>query len=84
MNLFSTFFLGGFECSSHRRPDGTRLDLIEMTKHERWAREDYQRLAQIGIRGARDGLRWHLIERVPGSYDFSTVMPLILCSSSKT
>jgi hypothetical protein len=74
---FPSFFMGGFECSTHRRPDGRRLDLIASTRHDTMAEEDYAALARHGIRGARDGARWHLIERVPGRYDWSPVLPLI-------
>ena len=69
-----TYILGGFECSTHRRFDGKRLDLIAATGHDRYARQDYMRLAEFGIGGARDGLRWHLIEGIPGTYDFSSVV----------
>ncbi len=72
-----SFILGGFECSTHRRYDGKRLDLIASTSHDRLAREDYMRLAEFGIGGARDGLRWHLIETAPGRYDFSSVVDQI-------
>lgn len=65
--------MGGFECSTHRRSDGRRLDLIEATCHERFAVEDYRRLADLGMTTARDGLRWHLIETAPGKFDFSSV-----------
>jgi len=69
--LFKSFFMGGFECSTHRRRCGRRLDLIESTRHEEFAEEDYERLVKIGMRTARDGVRWHLIEREPFVYDFS-------------
>ncbi|WP_194152326.1 beta-glucosidase [Muricoccus nepalensis] len=72
-----SFFMGGFECSTHRRKDGKRLDLIASTRHDLLAQQDYEALAAHGIRGARDGARWHLIERVPGQYDWSPVLPLI-------
>ena len=75
--LFESFFLGGFECSTHRLATGKRLDEIAATQHDRFAREDYLRLPQIGIRTAREGLRWHLIERSPGVYDFSSVLPML-------
>lgn len=65
--------MGGFECSSHRRRDGCRLDMIEATQHDKFARNDYAKLAEFGMRTARDGLRWHLIEDSPGKYDFSSV-----------
>ena len=72
-----SFFMGGFECSTHRRDDGKRLDLIASTRHDLMAERDYEALAEHGIRGARDGARWHLIERIPGHYDWSPVLPLI-------
>jgi beta-glucosidase/6-phospho-beta-glucosidase/beta-galactosidase len=33
---------------------------------------DYRQLKGLGLRTARDGLRWHLIERTPGRYDWSS------------
>jgi hypothetical protein len=74
---FQSFFLGGFECSSHRRRDGRRLDLLAATKHNRFVVEDYQVLARHGIASVRDGLRWHLIETAPGVYDWSSLMPML-------
>ncbi len=47
--------------------------MIAATQHDRFAYEDYRRLANIGIRTARDGIRWHLIEAVPNKFDFSSV-----------
>jgi hypothetical protein len=74
---FSTFFQAGFECSSHRRADGVRLDLIRATSHGRHARSDYRQCADLGLRTLRDGLRWHLIETSPGRYDWSSWMPML-------
>ena len=74
-SLFPTFFGGGFESSTHRRADGRRLDLIEATAHDRWAEADYRALAALGLGWARDGLRWHRIERAPGRYDFDGFRP---------
>ena len=75
--LFESFFLGGFECSTHRLASGKRLDEVAFTQHDRFAREDYLRLHEQGMRAARDGLRWHLIESTPGAYDFSSVLPML-------
>src|SRR5437773_9436671 len=36
--LFKSFFLGGFECSTHRTTGGKRLDLIASTAHDRLVR----------------------------------------------
>src|SRR5215203_5317921 len=76
-DLFQSFFVGGFECSSHRRRDGRRLDLLASTYHGMNAGADYRALAQHGIRTVRDGLRWQLIERVPGHYDWSSFLPML-------
>jgi beta-glucosidase/6-phospho-beta-glucosidase/beta-galactosidase len=74
---FQSFFMGGFECSTHRLHSGRRLDVIAATSHDRCARKDYERLAAVGMRTVRDGIRWHLIETRPGVYDFSTVVPML-------
>ena len=69
--------MGGFECSTHRLRSGRRLDVIAATAHDRLALADYRRLADVGMTTIRDGLRWHLIERTPGKYDFSSVLPML-------
>lgn len=65
--------MGGFECSTHRIRKKTRLDMIEATGHDEFAQADYERLMAIDIKAARDGMRWHLIEREPSIYDFSSL-----------
>ena len=75
--LFSSFFGGGFECSSHYNEARRRLDLSAATQHDRYADADYAYLKSLGMGFARDGLRWHVIEKQPGRYDFSSVLPLI-------
>jgi beta-glucosidase/6-phospho-beta-glucosidase/beta-galactosidase len=75
--LFRSFFIGGFECSTHRPRSGRRLDLIAATEHDRCACADYARLREQGILAARDGIRWHLIERMPECYDFSSALPMV-------
>ncbi|MEW6251343.1 MAG: beta-glucosidase [Planctomycetota bacterium] len=69
--------MGGFECSTHQWRDGRRLDLIAATAHDRFAREDYERVQQYGLRIVRDGIRWHLIERPAGQYTFAADLPLV-------
>jgi beta-glucosidase/6-phospho-beta-glucosidase/beta-galactosidase len=75
--LFKSFIMGGFECSTHRLPSGKRLDLIRSTRHDELAAGDYRLLQRHGILTARDGLRWHLIERSPGLYDFSSSIGML-------
>jgi len=73
----STFWIAGFECSCHRRPDGRRLDLLAATRHDRFAAQDYARLRDVGMATARDGVRWPSIERSPGHYDVSGFLPMV-------
>ena len=74
---FQSFFIGGFECSTHRTRDGRRLDVLASTGHDTHAAADYRRLAALDIRTVRDGFRWHLVERRPGRYDFASVRPMV-------
>jgi beta-glucosidase/6-phospho-beta-glucosidase/beta-galactosidase len=74
---FDRFFMAGFECSSHRRRDGVRLDLIKATGHDRHVLRDYRQCKELGFGTLRDGLRWHLIEKSPGQYDWSSWLPAL-------
>jgi beta-glucosidase/6-phospho-beta-glucosidase/beta-galactosidase len=74
---FQSFFLGGFECSTHRLRSGRRLDLVRSTQHDEFAIRDYLLLQTHGIYTVREGLRWHLIEAEPGRFDFSSAEPII-------
>ncbi len=69
--------MGGFECATQCRRDGTRVDVLQGTGHDRHCAEDYRLLAEAGIHTVRDGLRWHLIERTPGVYDWSSFLPML-------
>ena len=77
MGEFQSFFLGGFECSTHRLRNGKRLDLVHSTKHDRFAASDFRLLQRHGIFSAREGLRWHLIEAEPNRFDFSSAHVII-------
>jgi beta-glucosidase/6-phospho-beta-glucosidase/beta-galactosidase len=79
---FASYFMGGFECSTQRRNDGRRLDLVATTGHDRHTLADYLALQGHGIRTVRDGLRWHLIEREDGSYDWSSFVPALRAAQS--
>ena len=69
--------MGGFECSTHRLRSGRRLDMIEATQHDRFALLDYRRVQSVGLCVSREGVRWHLVEKVPGRYDFSSLVPIV-------
>jgi hypothetical protein len=79
-SLFDSYFLGGFECSTHRRRNGRRLDLLATTGHDRAVAQDYRWMVQHDIRTVRDGIRWHLIETSPGGYDWSSFLPMLHAS----
>lgn len=59
------------------------MDLLASTQHERFAREDYRRIQALGIRTARVGARWHLIERSPCRYNFDS-LAIILDAAKET
>lgn len=66
--------MGGFECSTHLNPHRKRVDVVAATRHDEFAEADYRRLLDFGMKTARDGVRWHLIETAPFRYDFSSVV----------
>lgn len=76
-NLFASFWLGGFESACQINTRHCRLDMLAVTQHDQRAAEDYAMLRQFNIRAARDGVRWPLIERTPGRYDFSSFLPML-------
>ena len=75
--LLQSLFIAGFECSAHIRADGVRLDLLKSTPHAPLVREDYAQVHACGMSTARDGVRWHLIERRPHVYDWSSWLPML-------
>jgi beta-glucosidase/6-phospho-beta-glucosidase/beta-galactosidase len=76
--LFESFFMGGFECATHRRRDGQQIDVLSSTGHAERAEQDYRLLQEAGIATVRDGFRWHLIEAgEPGVYDWSSFLPML-------
>ncbi|MBP1804803.1 hypothetical protein [Rubellimicrobium aerolatum] len=76
-SLFASVMQGGWECSTHVRRDGRRLDVIAATGHDLHAEADYRQLGALGLRTQRDGLRWHLIETAPETYDFASWTPML-------
>lgn len=74
--LLSSFWMAGFECSSHINSAGVRLDMTASLQHDTQAAEDYRRLREIGISTARDGLRWHRIDRA-GELSWESWIPML-------
>jgi beta-glucosidase/6-phospho-beta-glucosidase/beta-galactosidase len=73
---FRSFWMAGFESSCHINGNGIRLDLIAATQHDQLIDEDYARIRELGIETAREGMRWHLIDR-GRRMDFSSVLPMV-------
>ncbi len=74
--LFKSFMMGGFESACHINGQGRRLDMIGQTQHDIQAEQDYALVKSQGIQTVRDGVRWPLIEKKPGVYDFSSLEPM--------
>ena len=75
--LFKSFILGGFECATGYNARGDWIDQVAATHHDRYADEDYERLREVGILAAREAVRWPLVDRGHGRYDFSSVEPFL-------
>ena len=75
-DLFRSFWIAGYESSTHINPQGIRLDMIAAVEHDLRVLEDYQILKQFNIRTARDATRWNLIDH-GGGYDFSSFAPML-------
>ena len=76
MGLLKSFISGGFESACHINGHHQRVDMIKATQHDIHVDTDYANLKKMGIHTARDGIRWHVIER-SGVFDFSSLAPTI-------
>ena len=74
--LFGSFYLAGFEGTTGFNARGEWIDQIQATQHDRFAELDYRLLREVGIRAAREAVRWPLVDRA-GHYDFSSVRPFV-------
>lgn len=76
-HLFRSFFQGSFPCSTACRAPGKRLDMVISSGHDMLLNKDYATLVEQHILTARDGARWHLIEKTPDVYDWHSFLPMI-------
>ncbi len=53
------------------------MDAVASSRHDVCLEQDYALLGTAGVRTVRDALRWHLIEPVPGEYDWSTFVTML-------
>jgi len=70
--VFRSFVWGGFEGATQLGVGGRRVDSVAASGHESWAILNHTILRSLGVRTAREALRWHLIERQCGIYDWSS------------
>jgi len=80
INPFTSFLMAGFECADHQNAFGERVDLIQLTGHNRMLKDDYRRLIDINIKTIREGIRWSVVEKSPYQYDWSEVKIMILAA----
>jgi hypothetical protein len=73
--MFRSFFLAGFEGSTGYNRHGQWFDQVVATGHDKTVGQDYRNLAALGIHGARETIRWPLVDLGGGRYDFATVDP---------
>ncbi len=77
--LLDSFFFGGFESTAALNQHRHWIDQIAATQHDRHVDEDYRLLRQEGLLGARDAIRWPLVDQ-GGHFDFSSTLPLLRAS----
>jgi hypothetical protein len=74
--FWPSLFLAGFECATGWNAARQWIDQIVTTQHDRFLRDDYRRLVEVGIRAVREGIRWPVVDRADG-YDFGSVAPFV-------
>jgi hypothetical protein len=50
---------------------GRSLDEYELTRHYESWREDFERIAWLGVSAVRYGIPWHRVHTAPGRFDFA-------------
>lgn len=82
-NPFSSFWMGGYECSDKLNAFGNRVDFLSLTGHLELLHEDYRSLQPFNIKTVREGIRWSQVEKRPYEYDFSTVSYMMDCAEER-
>lgn len=76
-NPFASFWMAGFESTDQLNVHGDRVDFLNVTSHLELVENDYEGIARLNIRVAREGVRWSQAEPTPYQYDFTAVGTLI-------
>ncbi|MGV3616037.1 MAG: family 1 glycosylhydrolase [Fimbriimonas sp.] len=69
--MFRSFWMAGFECATGFNRDREWIDQIAATSHDTRADEDFAACRRMGLRTAREGIRWPLVDRGL-RYDFES------------
>jgi len=77
--MFNSFIFAGFECATGYNKHRRWMDQICATQHDIFVDEDYQRLNQLGIRAAREAVRWPLVD-LNGRFEFTSLTPFLNAS----
>lgn len=75
--MFSSFFLAGFEGSTGYNRTGQWFDQVAATGHAARVHDDYADIAAAGLLAARESVRWPLVDRGGGHYDFCSLDPFL-------
>jgi hypothetical protein len=78
--MFRSFFFAGYECATGYNANGEWIDQVAATQHDLHVNEDYRRLRKVGLHAAREAIRWPLVDKGGGVYDFSSVEPFLRAS----
>lgn len=76
---FASFWQAGFEGADHINGSAQPLSMAMSTGHLRYARHDYRRLAELGIRTVRESAGWRLCT-ASEPHDFASVGYRELCA----
>ncbi len=77
--LLGSFFFAGFEGTMAANASHRWIDQIAATEHDRQADADYRRLREVGLLGARDSIRWPLVDQ-RGCCDFRSARSVLEAS----
>jgi hypothetical protein len=75
--MFRSFFMAGFEGATGWSHRGHWFDQVAATGHEKTVDADYKSISAIGLHAAREAVRWPLVDKGRGVYDFSSLSPFL-------
>jgi beta-glucosidase/6-phospho-beta-glucosidase/beta-galactosidase len=77
--MFRSFFFAGYEGTTTSNLNHQWIDQVVATQHDRHADADYRRLRDVGLRAARESIRWPVVDQ-GGRHDFSSARPFVEAS----